>query len=213
MSYEISDKNLIDSINKSLLENYRVLDGRPIYRVAWSDDQLEIRCGTFTDWYGPILIRQEHKAVREIKKYWYFPKPYWVLEKLSFINGYKALKDIVEELVDARNGTYEPIHVFRDASDNATPVSLAVVNIILHTLHNPLKKMTESDFAEIERIEEEREVQHFEDVITDTGRSDLFLYDLGQWVSSNQKKFRETYVAKTGPIDSGETNVRPILSS
>jgi hypothetical protein len=103
-----TDKHLVDAINSSLHQQFRVLDGRPIYRLVWSDDQLEVRKGKFSDFYGKIFIR-EVVAVRQIKKYWYMEEPGWVLEKLTFIKGNQALKDITEELVESGNGSYEPI--------------------------------------------------------------------------------------------------------
>lgn len=210
----MSDKILIDSINASLAQDYRVLDGRPIYRVVWSDDLTEKRIGTFTDWYGHILIRQEHKALREVKKYWYINPPCYVLEKLVFVTGYQALRDIVEELEGARNGIYETLYAFRNVETGVQlPVNQRVVDIILHTLHNPQKKMTASDFDELQRLEEQEEVRFFEEKVTEEGRSDLFLYDLGQWVSTNQLKYRKEREYRT-PLELVEKpDGRPILSS
>jgi hypothetical protein len=221
------DKTLIDAINLNLKQNFTVLDGRPIYRLVWSDDLTEKRIGTFTDWYGHIMIRQEHKALREVKKYWYITPPCWILEKLVFVSGYQALKDIVEELEGARNGLYETLYAFRNPETGALlPVNQRVVDIILHTLHNPQKRMSKADFDEMQRLEEEKEVNFFEEKITEEGRSDLFLYDLGQFVSTNQMKYRKEMEYKTpldliekpepgtyGNLTRSDLNGRPILSS
>ena len=136
----ITDLIQVETINGYLRQNFRVLDGRPIYRLVWSDDQLEIRKGKFSDWYGKIFIR-EYEAVREIKKYWYIKPPCWVLEKLIFMANAEVLKDIVSELVTAQNGTYEPVYSFKDAKDNPLPVDFEVVQFILQALHSPARKV------------------------------------------------------------------------
>jgi hypothetical protein len=209
------EEPLAEAINKSLAQEYRVLDGRPIYRLVWSANEEEVRCGNFTDWYGHILIREEYKAVRRVKKYWYYEKPSWVLEKLVFIQGHQALKEISLELVESRNGVYETIYAFRNQENEPLPLSFGVVNFIIHKLHNPTK-LTASDFADIARKEEEDEVKYFEEELREEGRSDLFLFDLGQFVSTSQLEFRKKrqmeYVEKTGLIE-GVSDARPILSS
>src|SRR5262245_58179720 len=139
----ITDFGEIARINKHLTENYRVLDGRPIYRIVWSENQYEMRKGNWREFYGHILIR-EYTAVKRAPKYWYYNRPSWVLEKLVFINGHEALKTIVEELVEAQNGTYEPLYRFADKFENPLPVYERIVAVILWHLHNPQKK-TASD--------------------------------------------------------------------
>jgi len=202
----ITDKILIESINETLLQNFRVLDGRPIYRLVWSDSQLEKRVGDFTDWYGHILIRQEHKALREVKKYWYFEKPCWVLEKLVFVNGVQALKEITLELVEARNGSYEPVYVFRDSEGNPLQVNWRVVEIIISVLHNPVKKLP-SDFEADRLMEEQDEQKYFFNKISEDERSELFVWDNSVFVSTKQKQFRQEYKEKLDLVE-GVQNAR-----
>ena len=184
-----SDHILVDSINKRLNDEYRVLDGRPIYRIVWSDEQLEMRKGTFTDWYGHILIRQEHNIVRQVKKYWYYEKPCWVLEKLVWIHQNQALKEQIEELVESRNGTYEPVYSFyRHSTKQALPVAWRVVDFIVDKLHNP----TRADLKKQEAIEEEQEVAYFEEELGKGERSPLFVAENAAFVSSNQMTFKNS---------------------
>lgn len=186
-----SDKTIVDNINASLLDRFRVLDGRPMYRIVWSDHQLEMRKGKFTDWYGHIFIR-EVTAVRQIKKYWYLPIQCWVLEKLVFIKGNAALKDLTAELVEAKNGTYETVYPFCNPDKGITlPVSWPVVEFILHNLHNPGVKLTESDVRAMELEEEKNEADYFYEKISDEGRSNLFAFDLGMNVSTKQLDFKK----------------------
>lgn len=195
----ITDKTIIDAINGLLLRDYRVLDGRPIYRVVWSGDQLEIRKGMFSEYYGHIFIRQ-YTAVKEIKKYWYFQKPCWVLEKLVFIHGNEALKEMQSELVECRNGTYETIYPFKDKDENPLPVNWEVVDLILWHLHNPGQK---PDFEKMTQLEEEEEVKYFEEELHENDRSPLFVWENSSFVSTNQLKFKKDreYIEKSEPIE------------
>jgi hypothetical protein len=196
----ITDRTIIDSINKRLLENYRVLDGRPIYRIVWSDDQLEKRFSNkWTDWCGPIIIRSEYSATRTIKKYWYINPPCWVMEKLIFLPSSWHVKELVKELVEAQNGTYEPIYPFRDSRNNPLPVVSDVVDFILERLHNPTKK-SPKDLERIREIEEEEEVKYFENELHEGERSPLFVWDNSAFVSTNQLKYRQEYKEKLDAV-------------
>lgn len=206
----MTDRILIDAINESLHRDYRVLDGRPIYRLAWSDDLLEKRVGNFTDWYGHIMIRQEHKAMREVKKYWYLKKQCWVLEKLVFIRGNEALKEISLELVEARNGSYEPLYMFHDKDENPLEVNWKVVQIILATIHNPAKRLP-SDLADDARLQEKEEHDYFFNQLSQDERSELFVWDNSAFVSTRQLKFKSEYKTALKPIE-GVSNANSISS-
>lgn len=199
-----TDPTSIDTINKRLAEQYRVLDGRPIYRIVWSADQLEMRRGKFSDFYGKIFIR-ERVEVREIKKYWYMTPPRWVLEKLVFTRNHTALKEMCEELVRSQNGTYEPIFGFMANDNKAIPVVSRGVDLILHRLHNPTITR-ESDDVETERLKELEEMKYFEEVIGEDSPSPLFIFKNSAWVSTNQLKFKKEYregVSDGCQIDTG----------
>ncbi len=171
----ITDKVVIDSINKTLHENYRVLDGRPIYRLVWSDNQLEKRFSDkWCDYYGHILIRSEYKAVRTIKKYWH--------------------------ITQAHNGSYEPVYTFRDAKNNPLPVVFEVVDFILQGLHAP-RRRTASDMDKIREIEEAEEVKYFENELHEGERSPLFVWDNSAFVSTNQLRFRQDYIEKSKLVE------------
>jgi hypothetical protein len=213
----MTDKIVIEAINKTLADRYKVFDGRPMFRLVWSEDQLEVRKGTFTDWYGQIMIRQEHMCVREVKKYWYFQAPCWVLEKLIFMHSQSALDDLCLELVTARNGTYEPLYPFwHDGKKIHLPVVHDVVEYIIHAVHNP-QKMTESDHRAIMEKEEKSEVEYFEAELENDARSDLFVFENSSFVSLNQKRFREgrfkkNYDELAKPIEGASNVTGPVIS-
>lgn len=190
---------MIDAINERLHRDYRVLDGRPIYRLVWSGDQYEMRHSIWREFYGHILVR-EYEATKLVPKYWYFKEPCWVLEKLVFINGQAALKEIMTELVEAQNGTYEPIFPFRDKDENPLPVYPRIVEFILWNLHHPTKK-TPSDLRDEMLALEKEEVRYFEEQLAEGERSELFVFENSAFVSTNQQKFKQEYVEKSKLVE------------
>lgn len=200
-----SDLATIDTINRRLNDEYRVIDGRPIYRIVWSDDQLEMRKGTYSDWYGHIFIREVKNITRLVKKYWYFDKPSWVLEKLSFYASNAQMKEVLDELVEARNGSYEPVYRFyRESTKQNLPVNMRVVDFIVYSLHNPGRP----DHAKAQEVEEREEVAYFEEELGKGERSPLFVAENSVFVSSNQMTFSNSKpLIYTEPMTLGEQNV------
>jgi hypothetical protein len=188
----ITDALLIEQVNKDLHRLYRVLDGRAMYRVVWSEDQLEVRRGLMREYYGHIFIR-EYFSVGPRKKYWYFQNPCWVLEKLTFIKGQAALKEVVQELVECANGSYEPIFPFVDKDFTPLPVSRLVIDIVLWKLHNPIAPLTPGQLDDLRKRIEDKEVKYFEEQLGEGERSPLFVFQNSAFVSTNQLGFSKTY--------------------
>jgi hypothetical protein len=193
------DTQLKDKINAKLLREFRTLDGRPIYRVVWSPDEIETRKGTFTDFYGHIMIRQEHEAIRDVKKYWYLKVDCWVIEKLIFMPNEAAVKDLLEELVKARNGSYEPLYTFINGQNKPLPLDEEIVDYVIWQTQNPTKKPP-SYYKDLTLKEEAAEVKYFENELGKNERSPLFVFENSAFVSTEQLKFKETYIEKTSPI-------------
>lgn len=160
----------VAEINKKLKEYYGTDDeGRPIYRVVFSDTQVEKRFGTFTESYGSIFLR-EVKGLQEVKKYNYIQQR-WVLEKLMF-----AMTDEVIGL-DLNNRCYEPIYVFQDKFGRALPVVWwaceMVVKRMLGVAGGDVYKETEADQELKESAAYEKERAYMEDVIADIQGGDV----------------------------------------
>jgi hypothetical protein len=81
--------------------------GQPLYRVVWSDFQLEHRRGVFRDFIGKIFLR-EFVGVKEVPKY-NFIKERWILER-----WFPPSMAWHPELPDSSQGNYEPLYVFQD---------------------------------------------------------------------------------------------------
>lgn len=191
----ITDLVLIEAINKSLADRFRVLDGRPIYRLVWSGDQQEVRRGLMREFYGQIFLR-EYFTVGPRPKYWYFQKPCWLLEKLVFIRSQEALKEVVKELVECANGSYEPIFPFVDKDFNPLPVSSSVVEIVIWKLQNPTVPITPGQMKDLEEKLEAAEMRYFEEELaaeSENKRSPLFTTGDSLAVSTNQLAFNRTY--------------------
>lgn len=171
---------------------YQVLDGRAIYRIVWSADQLEIRRGLEREYYGHIFLR-EYFTCGPRPKYWYFANPCWILEKLTFIQGQAALKEVIQELVECANGSYEPVFPFVDKSFNPLPVSRLVVDIVLWKLQNPTSPLTPGQIEDLRLRMEEKEIAYFEEELARDERSPLFVFGSSAFVSTNQVGFAKTY--------------------
>jgi hypothetical protein len=139
------DPTQVRNINKWLKNNYgKDLLSRPIFRLVWSEDEIEKRAGTFEDYYVPIYMGA-FRGVREVKKYANpIYKERYILEKLIFgIDNKEIWGDTV------RDGIYEPIWVFRGPGDTFQMPTYKTVAFVLRMLlgekERRNQKMEDSD--------------------------------------------------------------------
>jgi hypothetical protein len=135
-------------INQRLRDLYGCdLLGQPVYRVVWSEDQIEKRFADFTDFVPNtnILLRKVTE-MREVKKYSYL-EPQYVLEKL-FRNQHN--KEILDNATLApQSCTYEPLWAFDyDGKLPKQPVWRAI-ELIIMSVNNP-EKLTPSEMNDAE---------------------------------------------------------------
>jgi hypothetical protein len=151
-------------INEMLTRDFgSTPDGRPLFRLVWSDDQFEHRRGTFSDFYGLIFIRTVTE-VRQVKKYPLFPHE-WVLEKWF---GPEIAAN--QELPDSFQGSYEPVMVFRHENGQSVPVTETIVKHIIWCLFHPKRAADQaSDDKHQDKIDFEKEVNHNFEVLADAG--------------------------------------------
>jgi len=106
----------------------------------------------------------------------------------------------MKELVEAQNGSYEPAFTFLDDKKLINlPLDEEIIQNIIYSLQNPTKR-TPLDWKKVQQVEEDAEVKYFEDQMSQNERSPLFVWENSAFVSTNQLKFRQEYIEKTGPI-------------
>lgn len=145
----------IEDINKLLLENYgKYLDGRPNFRVVFSEDQYENRMTNYTD-EGFQLINPE---VRLLPKYRQFIQQKYILERLLPVVGET---DLTEKT------SYEPAWVFMDKNGGYLPPfydgCVLVIESLLsasgkkntHTKYKDESLTPEARAAELDRVQNE----------------------------------------------------------
>ncbi len=110
-------------------------DGHPLYRLVWSDSQIEKRFGTWQEWAGDIFIR-EFTGIKEVPKYPYAAAR-WILERRE---GHIPNPELPEQIC------YEPKWVFENEEGPVDPEWWAIEHII-HAINNPRKRSLSDDIA------------------------------------------------------------------
>ncbi len=117
-------------LNKRLIDYYGTAwNGMPIYRIVWSEDQMEMRQMTHSD-AGVLLLFPE---VREVPKYRHYIHNKFLLEKLVELNE-QAQSELKQKI------SYEPLWVYTDANDNALPPKWEVTEFVIQTVNAALGK-------------------------------------------------------------------------
>lgn len=126
------------------------LKEQPLFRLVWSDDQYELRTGTFTDWASGVKIR-EYKATERVPKYNYI-KERWIIEQ-----WFPPEVTLNAELPHSHEGSYEPIYVFESSKGQVLPLNLRVAQIVVRNcLLNSRSTMLRrsEDLSRRERVEQ-----------------------------------------------------------
>ncbi len=114
----------LETLNERLKEYYGMAwNGMPIYRIVWSDDQLEMRKVECDD-KGVELLFPE---VREVPKYSHYIKSKYLLEQLVELND-QAQDELKVKI------NYEPLWVYTDKNDNALPPKWEVTQFVINTV-------------------------------------------------------------------------------
>ena len=118
----------IESINEKLKSEFGTFtDGRPNFRVIFSEDQYEKRYTNFTD-EGFELIYPE---IRLLPKYKQYIKQKYILERLVPVVGET---DLTEKT------SYEPAWVFQDKSGNYLPPWFDGCRFVIDSIHATIDK-------------------------------------------------------------------------
>lgn len=126
----------IDSINKQLVDLFGVdtVTGLPMWRVVWSEDQLEKRFGTYDDFTREGIYLRTVTEVREVPKYRQWIQAKFVLERLTLI------PIINKEELPTQQLSYEPMYVFENFKGEPLPPRVDVCKILIDTLYAGMGK-------------------------------------------------------------------------
>lgn len=140
----------IEEINGLLIDHYGIdtISGNSIYRVVWSEDQLEKRWTSYTD-SGVQLLQPE---VREYPKYRQWIHEKYIIERLTII------PDLKIDGAPANQVSYESIWVFENALGDYLPPRFSVCKFVLDTLHAAEGKSSMAKYVD-ELINESAEVK------------------------------------------------------
>lgn len=108
-------------------------DGQPLYRIVWSDSQIENRFGTFEKWKSGIYLGS-HTGIAEVPKYPWI-KERWVLERRE---GHTPNPELPETI------SYEPKWVFENEQGPVEPEWWAIEQLV-HCITNPRKRFASDD--------------------------------------------------------------------
>ncbi len=123
----------VKHINKWLKNQYGAdLTGRPFFRIVWSEIETEKRFSLYDQMLSDHIIYKTVKKLKEVKKY---ANPIYserfILEKLIFgIDN----PEIWADGDPIKNGTYEPIWVFRGPNDTYQVPTLKTVEFVIRML-------------------------------------------------------------------------------
>lgn len=145
----------IDTLNKQLRETFGIdtVTGQAIWRIVFSEDQLEKRHGTYEDYTTSGIFIRRVTEVREVPKYRQWIHERYVLERLVIVPAVN-----LQELV-ATNVSYEPIFVYWDGDGNYLPPKWEVSKFVIDTIYaaqystHTLKKYVDDEDSQEKSIE------------------------------------------------------------
>lgn len=115
----------LEIINRRLGENYgKYLDGKPLFRVVWSEDEIEKRLSNHNAFGIELLV----PIVIEVPKYRQYIQNKWILERLVEV-------PIINKEEVLNNLSYEPIWVFENGKGEALPYRWDVIAIVINQLY------------------------------------------------------------------------------
>jgi hypothetical protein len=152
-------------INRRLVEMYGTdFMNQPIYRVIWSEDQIEKRFSTFKDFLeGTNILLREVTEVREVRKYSYL-EPQYVLEKLFWNQHNKEILN--NDSLEPSRCTYEPMWCFGYDGKVPKPVIWRAIELIILSINNP-KKLTPSQLNDEELEQAKRDELLFMNILNE----------------------------------------------
>lgn len=177
----------IDVLNKRLMEHFGVSwDGRPIFRIVFSEDQFEKRLTDRTD-SGVLLLVPE---VRELPKYKQWIHNCYLLERLVIVPE-------AQQLEAAAKTSYEPLYVYMDKDGFPLPPHWTVTKFVIDNVYaaegkSGLAKYKE-DLSKETPEGREKYLQDLQEELfgNETNTTDALAYKEGVVVPSNYEKRKD----------------------
>jgi len=164
-TYSQEEFNTVQEINK-VIRHHGSDNERPLFQVVWSDDEREMRKGTFAEFLGKIFIRN-YIGIKCVPKYGYLPRR-WVLERFVPPTNHPN-----EELPFGWQGTYEPLYVFENQF-NALPPRIDVCERLIKISMNPLNpNEIRNILSDMVEEQETQEIDSNREMIEEQGQTDF----------------------------------------
>lgn len=175
----------VSEINQGLERKYGKFQTTeyPLYRVVWSEDQIEMRRVTHDDNGFELLVPE----VRQVPKYRQWIKEKWLLEALT------EVPIINEKDLPANKLSYECVWVFEDKKGNYLPAHLEVCHIVIAQIRKNVAGMFGVKYQDPELTpegtaeEKAKRVKKLEELLfgNETDVTDALRYRDGVVVPSN----------------------------
>lgn len=124
-------QSIVDVINTQLKDLYGVdiVTGLPIFRVVWSEDEMEHRHGTFDDLFpGTQIFMRTVTETRHVPKYRQYIHAKHILERLVLVPEFQQAE------LPAAKISYEPLWIFQDKNDEYLPPRLDAAQFVIDTV-------------------------------------------------------------------------------
>jgi len=102
----------------------------PLFRLVWSNEQLELRHCTQKLYLGNTFIRDIISTAR-------VPKYPWLHECWVFEMWFGPEVVLHDELPETKNGSYEPLYVFENSKGVALPLNKKVIEFLVASIRKP----------------------------------------------------------------------------
>lgn len=134
----------IESINKQLKELFGVdtVTGREMWRVVFSEEQMEKRLGTYTDYTREGIYLRTVTEVRLVPKYSQWIRGKYVLERLTVV------PDINAEDLPTSKLSYEPMYVFENFKGEPLPPRTDVCKILIDSTYAAMGKKSMARYVD-----------------------------------------------------------------
>lgn len=149
----------VSTINQRLIDHFgRTIDsGEAKWRVVWSEDQFEMRYGTYEDRTKDGFLIREVTEWRLVPKYrQWIPKRY-VLERLILI-------PIDNEGTLTTKFSYEPLHTFEDKNQNALPPNWIACKFIVESINHNMEQHNEVRYKDPKSNPKEAKYVHEQEI-------------------------------------------------